>query len=366
MRTLTIPQKSIEKKLIKNTKNSLHFIKKSINNDDVFRFFSKNVDINYKNTQVINTNDQFNIDYLLKDKSEIIVNLQRLNDVRRINKFMEGINAKLIDDGKFLGCFEPKKLRKKRLFNKFIKPFNYIYYFFDFIFKRIFPKLPLTKKIYFFITQGRNRVISKAEMFGRIYSCGFKICCEEIIDYKHYFVAKKIKEPVFDMSPTYGPFIKLKRIGKKGQLFKVYKLRTMHPYSEYIQDYIFEKNELDKGGKFKNDYRISTLGRIFRKLWIDEIPMFINVFKGQMKIVGVRPLSQHYFNLYPEKLRVMRTKYKPGLVPPFYADMPETLDEIIDSELKYLEAYKKSPLFTDIKYFFKSFYNILIKGKRSN
>ena len=366
MRSLTIPQKSIKKKLTKNTNISLHSVKKSINNDDVFSFFSKNVDLNCKNTQVINTNNQFNVDYLLKDNSKIIINLQRLNDVRRINKFIERINAKLIDEGMFLGCFEPERLRKKRLLNKYIKPFNYIYYFLDFIFKRIFPKLNLTKKIYFFLTQGRNRLISKAEMFGRVYSCGFMICSEEIIGYTHYFVAKKIKEPVFDMSPTYGPFIKLNRIGKSGKFFKVYKLRTMHPYSEYIQDYIFETNKLDKGGKFKNDYRISTLGMIFRKLWLDEFPMFINVFKGQMKIVGVRPLSQHYFNLYPEKLRVMRTKYKPGLVPPYYADMPETLDEIIDSELKYLEAYKKSPAVTDITYFYKSFYNILIKGRRSN
>jgi lipopolysaccharide/colanic/teichoic acid biosynthesis glycosyltransferase len=340
-------------------------IKRKINNQDIYNFFSSCVDINSDNTNVINTNSQFNIDYLLEDKNEIIINLQRLNDVKRINKFMEKINAKLINDGMFMGCFEPQRLRKKRLFNKFIKPFNFIYYCSDFIFKRVFPKLPVTKKIYFFITGGRNRVISKAEMFGRLYSCGFKLCSEQIIDYSHYFIAQKIKEPVFDMSPTYGVFIKLKRVGKGGKLIRVYKFRTMHPFSEYIQDYIHENNDLDKGGKFNNDFRISTLGRIMRKLWIDEFPMFINVFKGQMKIVGVRPLSEHYFSLYPENFRAMRIKYKPGLVPPFYVDMPETLDEIIESELKYLESYDKSPLYTDIKYFFKSFYNIIIKGKRS-
>ena len=44
------------------------------------------------------------------------------------------------------------------------------------------------------------------------------------------------------MNPTYGPFVKLKRVGREGQLIKVYKLRTMHPYAEYLQEYVyFEK-----------------------------------------------------------------------------------------------------------------------------
>ena len=58
-------------------------------------------------------------------------------------------------------------------------------------------------------------------------------------------------------------------------------------------------------------------------------------------------------------------KYKPGLLPPYYADMPKTLEEIMSSELKYLEAYEKSPFATDVKYFFKVFYNIIIKKARS-
>ena len=42
----------------------------------------------------------------------------------------------------------------------------------------------------------------------------------------------------FDNNPTYGPFIKLNRVGKNGKIIKVYKLRTMHPYSEYLQKFV--------------------------------------------------------------------------------------------------------------------------------
>jgi len=102
-----------------------------------------------------------------------------------------------------------------------------------------------------------------------------------------------------------------------------------------------------------------------RKLWIDEFPMIINVLKGEMKIVGVRPLSKQYFELYSRELQEKRILFKPGLIPPFYADMPGTLEEIQASEMKYLEAYEKKPWKTDWRYFWKAMRNILFKKVRS-
>ena len=67
-----------------------------------------------------------------------------------------------------------------------------------------------------------------------------------------------------------------------------------------------------------------------------------------------------------KELQELRVKTKPGLIPPFYADMPVTLEEIMASEIKYLRAYEKRPYYTDFSYFFKSIYNILIKKKRSS
>jgi lipopolysaccharide/colanic/teichoic acid biosynthesis glycosyltransferase len=139
----------------------------------------------------------------------------------------------------------------------------------------------------------------------------------------------------------------------------------MHPFSEYLQPYIYKHYKLKEGGKFKNDFRVTTMGHFMRKFWIDELPMLINLFKGEMKIVGVRPLSRHYYNLYDEKVKEERTKVKPGLVPPFYADMPKTLEEIQTSELKYLKSYQKHPLLTDWRYFWKALFNIFFRNARS-
>lgn len=83
-------------------------------------------------------------------------------------------------------------------------------------------------------------------------------------------------------------------------------------------------------------------------------------------MVGVRPLSSQYFNLYSKELKEKRSKHKPGLIPPFYADLPKTLDEIMASEMHYLEEHEKHPIKTDIKYFLKAWQNILFKKARSN
>ena len=95
--------------------------------------------------------------------------------------------------------------------------------------------------------------------------------------------------------------------------------------------------------------------------------MLINVVKGDMKLVGVRPLSKHFFNLYGPELQEMRIKFKPGLVPPYYAQhpTPRSLEEVQLNEIQYLVEYIHHPFRTDLKYFFKAMHNILIKKARS-
>lgn len=303
-----------------------------------------------------------------KSKSDLkknILFLQNINDSRYINKLFEKINMSLIDNGLFIGKVVTYPDRRNDLFAKYPLIISRFLYILDLIFNRIIPKIPFTKKIYFALTKGRARVLSKAETYGRLYSCGFEIIDEKTFDFNLWFVAKKITQPYFDHNPTYGALITLNRIGKNYKEFNVYKLRTMHPYSEYLQEYMFEKNNLKDGGKINDDFRITPEGKILRKFWIDEIPMLLNLFKGEMKIVGVRPLSKHYFNLYDKEIQEMRVKNKPGLIPPFYADMPITFEEIMISEKKYLEEYTKSPFLTDLKYLYKALINIFFKRKRS-
>ena len=93
--------------------------------------------------------------------------------------------------------------------------------------------------------------------------------------------------------------------------------------------------------------------------------MIINWLKRDLKFVGVRPLSEDYFSRYPKDLQNLRVQTRPGLVPPYYVDLPISFKEICDSERSYLTQYLNNPYKTDFKYLFMAFWNIFIKGTRS-
>jgi len=290
----------------------------------------------------------------------------RLNDTPYPNRYLSNINQSLEIGDKVLVFFESKDSRKKRILNKYPSFISIPYYLLDFILKRVFPKLKLTYGITQWLTKGRNKVISLPECLGRLHAMGFTIVDQYDQGYHTYIEAKKSSEPLADPNKeTYGVYIRLNRIGKNGKIIKVLKLRTMHPFSEFIQGYVFDKNALAKGGKLKDDFRITSWGKILRKFWIDELPMMSNLFKGEMKLVGIRPLSPHFFSLYPADVQMLRVQVTPGLIPPFYADMPNTLEEIVESERRYIQASLKSPFKTDFIYFCKAMRNILFRKARS-
>lgn len=339
----------------------------TITSPDVQAYICSRVDVASSNTLFLSTTNLFNYTALPAYRYDVIVNLERLNNIRGINKMFAAANAKLPDDGRVVFLFESRSTRKQRLLNKWPMGLGWVFYGFDFVLKRIVPKLFMTNRLYYDITQGRNRVLSKTEVLGRLYYCGFAVIDQTEIDGLTLVVARRTQQPHGQIRKRYGPLIKLRRIGKNGRYFYVYKLRTMHPYAEYLQQYMYDHHHLREGGKIANDIRISTMGHIMRRLWLDELPMFINLFRGEMKLVGVRPLSEQYFNLYSKELQEKRTKFKPGLLPPFYADMPKTLDEIQASEMKYLTLCEQYGCFvTDNRYFWKILYNIVIKRARSN
>tara|TARA_B110000003_G_scaffold14445_1_gene14171 strand:- start:469 stop:1611 length:1143 start_codon:yes stop_codon:yes gene_type:complete len=354
----------------KETKSQNSFVSNNtkaeiVTDPKLSNFIKLYFDLSSKSNYLTTIPDEIILEKLTYGEFSSILNLKKVNDIRYINKFFETVNSVLPNSGLYLGKLITYPHRRSAILKKYPPVVNKIIYFLDYIFSRLLPKLPISKNIYFFLTRGKGRVMSRAEMYGRLYSCGFEIIDEKSIDQYLYFVAKKVKEPYYDKNPTYAPLISLDRIGKNGKIFKAYKLRTMHPFSEYLQEYIYNRNKLQEGGKIKNDFRISPVGRILRKFWIDEIPMLLNVIKGEMKLVGVRPLSKHFYSLYDEDLQQKRKKYKPGFIPPFYVDLPKTMTEIMESERKYLDLYDQSPFITDVKYFFKAFKNVLFKGVRS-
>ncbi|MFL3015011.1 MAG: sugar transferase [Candidatus Neomarinimicrobiota bacterium] len=313
---------------------------------------------------VINNHLSKNIETLTDLSQQLLINNHKLNDCRRINEYLLSTYAKLETGGLLFGNITPLEsftlnLRKKMPHFLFliILPFHFFLH-------RVIPKLSFTKQLYFYITKGRNRVISKSELLGRLAFCGYQLVNEIIIDGNFYFISKKKKTVSKEDSPSYGPIVKLKRVGYNGEFLNIYKLRTMYPYSEFIQGDIYEKYHLDKSGKMKSDFRITSWGKIFRKYFIDEIPQLYNWLKGDINFVGVRALSEHYFSLYPTDLQHKRVTFKPGLIPPYYADLPKSFDEIIESERRYLIQKERSPIITDIKYFSIAIKNILF-GARS-
>jgi lipopolysaccharide/colanic/teichoic acid biosynthesis glycosyltransferase len=296
---------------------------------------------------------------------ELVVNLQVLNDQVKLNDYLFEVRDILLDKGVFVGALLPHHYRYRRYLKKYSFNLANLLYFFDFIWKRVMPKLPVTREIYFTFSKEKDRAISLAEGLGRLVYCGFKVLDLVAIDDVVYFAAVKSENQIPDKKFFYSPIFKMKRIGKDGRPIYVYKFRTMYPYSEFIQDFVYNHNKLEAGGKFKDDFRVPAWGRLFRKLWIDELPMLINWLKGDLKFVGVRPISNQYLTLYSKEHQERRKNFKPGLVPPFYADMPKSIEEIELSEKQYLDAYEINPVKTDFNYFIKAVNNILIKHKRS-
>ena len=294
-----------------------------------------------------------------------IICLRKINHVRYLNKYFESINRALLEDGIYIGCAETNYQLRKRLKEKYSWYIYYPFFLVHFIVKRILPRWAVSKRFYFYITRGKNRVISLTELLGRLVSCGFEILEYKSIDGLTYYAVKRTVKPAYEMDPTYGPVVGLKRVGKDGKIIRMYKFRTMHPYAEFIQGYVYERSGLDRGDKIINDFRVTAWGAFLRKYWIDELPMLINLLKGDIKLVGVRPLSKHKLSLYSETLRELRNRNKPGLIPPYYADMPQDFDGLQESEYNYLINYSKNPIKTDVKYFFRAVYNILIKRARS-
>jgi lipopolysaccharide/colanic/teichoic acid biosynthesis glycosyltransferase len=350
-----------------NLKQALQFEYLS-ENKSIFTFVDRKIElksIDAKKSIIIRSIDPYNIKVLSNHSHEFIMNLHELNDFRRINEYIKLVNLKLVNDGIYVGCFIPNRNRHGRFLKKYSFFLGNLIYFLDFILKRVLPKMPIIRNFYLKITRGRDRALSLTEGLGRLVFGGFEILdIAEINDYV-FFAAKKVREPNIESNHHYSTIFKMRRVGKNGKPIFVYKFRTMHPYSEFLQEYVYTNNKLEGGGKFKSDFRIPIWGKFMRKLWIDELPMIFNWIKGDLKLIGVRPISFHYLKLYSKDHQIYRSKFKPGLAPPFYADLPKTIEDIEASEAKYLQAYEHNPIITDIKYFFRIFHNIIIRKKRS-
>lgn len=346
---------------------SIHQSVLSVTTEEDYQMLLEKAQLNNRQTKSICDRNRFAFLQIPDYQYKTLVDLTLLNDAKGINRRFCIVNQKLPDDGLYVCCYRPQEYMKQKFLQSYppvIRWFAYSLYFFR---KRVLPRLMLVSRLYYDVTKGRKRMLSKTEVLGRLYYCGFEV--DEIVPMGHieYVFAHRKSQPYpQEQFKVYGPLIKLPRVCKNKEIKYFYKFRTMHPYAEYIQKYVFDaRGGMDISDKSNDDWRITNWGKFLRKYWLDELPMLINWFKGDVKLVGVRPLSRTMFDTYPQWLQDKRTLCKPGLIPPFYIDHPDTFDELFASEDKYLTEYLEHPIRTDIKYFFLTMRSIVTRKTHS-
>ena len=111
-----------------------------------------------------------------------------------------------------------------------------------------------------------------------------------------------------------GPiFYTARRVGENGEEFKMIKFRSMIPDAEKMQEELVKTHELDpRHPKLKDDPRVTRVGRIIRRLSLDELPNIANVLTGHMSLVGPRPPTPDEVSLY-EPWHMQRLQVKPGM-----------------------------------------------------
>lgn len=139
-------------------------------------------------------------------------------------------------------------------------------------------------------------------------------------------------------------FFKQKRIGKDNKEFEMIKFRTM-------------KDAVDKeGNQLPDELRLTKVGQILRSLSIDELPELINILKGDMSLIGPRPLLVKYLPLYNER-QIRRHEVLPGLTGWAQVNGRNniTWNEKFELDVYYVENWS---LKLDLKIFFLTFYKV--------
>ncbi|MBE5937555.1 MAG: sugar transferase [Lachnospiraceae bacterium] len=153
-----------------------------------------------------------------------------------------------------------------------------------------------------------------------------------------------------------GPvFFKQTRVGQNGRLFKIYKFRSMYIDAEERKKELMAQNEIEGGimFKMKDDPRITRVGKIIRKLSVDELPQFFNVFGGSMSLVGTRPPTVDEVEKY-ERNQWRRISIKPGLTGMWQVNgrsNVSSFEDIVRMDTEYIDNWN---LWLDLKIILKT------------
>lgn len=158
------------------------------------------------------------------------------------------------------------------------------------------------------------------------------------------------------------PFYSQLRVGKDGKLFRMWKLRTMVVNADelitgYLNSNPEAKEEWDRTQKLRNDPRISEFGHFLRKSSLDELPQLWNVFKGDMSLVGPRPMLEYQQPLYPG---LGYYALRPGLTG--YWQVTERNHASFAERAWYDDRYEEElSLMNDLKVMYKTV-DVVLKG----
>lgn len=160
-----------------------------------------------------------------------------------------------------------------------------------------------------------------------------------------------------------GPAIyKHTRIGFQGREIQVYKFRTMVNDAENIEKYFTYGQYLkfQRNYKLENDPRITKLGRFLRTTSLDELPQFVNILKGQMSIVGPRPIIRSELERYGQYADTYMS-VKPGLTGLWQVNGRSctTYEERVLLDVKYVNTRS---LINDLKLILKTFKVVLSRN----
>jgi exopolysaccharide biosynthesis polyprenyl glycosylphosphotransferase len=147
-----------------------------------------------------------------------------------------------------------------------------------------------------------------------------------------------------------GPMIfSQDRVGLNKRIFRIYKFRSMVENAEQMQEELQSKNEL-QGPVFKirHDPRITRIGRIIRKSSIDELPQLFNVLKGDMSLVGPRPMAVRDYSGFSEDWQRRRFSVRPGITCLWQVSGRNdiTFDQWMRLDMEYIDQWS---LWLDLK-----------------
>lgn len=158
-----------------------------------------------------------------------------------------------------------------------------------------------------------------------------------------------------------GPIVfKQVRVGKNGDLFKIYKFRTMVNNAEKIKSFEIDPKDIENFVfQSRNDNRITKMGAFLRKTSLDELPQLFNVLIGQMSLVGPRPEIPDVVNYYPEHYK-QRLLVLPGItgLAQVSGRGEIELGKTIYHDLMYIKNFS---VWFDIKILFKTIFSVIKK-----